>query len=65
MMKRERRPMETYNDGGCHRDGCQLHDEMDSHRDAARRYRVGAFWLGSFQACTRLGYGQSPRWRPV
>ena len=45
MMKRERRPMETYNNGGCHRDGCQLHDEMDSHRDAARRYRGGAFWL--------------------
>lgn len=45
MMKRERWPMESYNAGASFPDGCQLHHQMDVHRDAARRSRVGAFWF--------------------
>ena len=35
MMKRERRPMESYNAGQSFGDGCQLHHHMDFQRDAA------------------------------
>jgi len=43
-MKRERRPMESYNAGQSFADECQLHHHMDVHRDVARRMRVSAFW---------------------
>jgi hypothetical protein len=44
MMKRERRPMESYNAGQSFPDGCGLHHYMDGARDSARRCRVAAFW---------------------
>lgn len=55
MKERERWPMETYNAGASFGDEGELHHEIDVHRDAARRNRVGAFWF-AFTPCLFMAY---------